>query len=287
MGRRRAFLHIGLPRSGGGFLDAMLLEHAEALAEVGVTAPATQADEMFRAAIEIRRDHRAWGYPRKAVEGTWAQLCRRAQKGHGDVVVSQELLATCTRPQIDLLLDTLTGFEVHVVITVREPRGPDLGEVAARWSAAVAGPQRVHVLVAPAAGDPREAIWRGLGELVGFDPTRMPLSDPRLPEHLVRSLARAVDGPPVSDDELLDRADRWRKALAEGGYDVRGDSADLLPGAGARALTHAERLEVATDVLATLVVEVGALREDNQVLAKRGEKLERKRAKLKRRLGGD
>ena len=255
MARRKAFLHVGLPRSGGGFIESALAEHAEALVEVGITAAAVAPDETFRAALEIRRDHRAWGYPRRAVEGTWAELCRRAAKGVGDVVVSQELLASCTRSQIDLLLDALTAFEVHAVITVRDPSGPDLAEVAARWSAALRSPQRVHVLVAPADGDLRLALWNGLGDLVGFDATRLPLSEPTVPAHLVRSLLRAVDGPPATEDERLERAERWRKDLADGGYDVRGDSADLL-----RRRDEAQQLPVVLDVLAALVVEIGALR---------------------------
>ncbi|GAA1776318.1 hypothetical protein GCM10009795_022990 [Nocardioides hankookensis] len=285
MAKRKVYLHVGLPRSGAGFLAAALAEHAGALAEQGVQVPAASADEMFRAAIEIRRDHRAWGYPRKAVEGTWAQICRRAQTGQGDVVVSQELLATCTRPQIDLLLDTLAGLQVHVVVTARDAAGPDLAAVVERWSAAVKEPQRLHVLVVPTEGDAREAVWRGLGEVVGFDAGRLPLPEPTLSTALVRSLIRAVDGAPASDDELLERAERWRKSLADGGYDVRGDTASLLPSDAPRPLALADQLQVTADLVAALVVEVGDLREENQVLTARTEKLEKKRAKLKRRLG--
>jgi hypothetical protein len=56
MGRRTAYLHIGPPRSGGAFLDSALAEHAEALEVGGLRHPAISAEQMFRAAIEIRRD---------------------------------------------------------------------------------------------------------------------------------------------------------------------------------------------------------------------------------------
>jgi hypothetical protein len=287
MARRKVYLHVGLPRGGGGFLDAALAEHADALAEAGILHPAVTPDEMFRAAIEIRRDHRAWGYPRKAVEGTWAQICRRAHKGEGAVVLSQELLAACTRQQIELLLDGLSGFQVHVVITVRDSAGPDLAEAVARWSLAVKEPQRLHVLVVPTEGDGRAAVWHGLGEIVGFDAATLPLPEPTLSAHLVRSLTRGVDGPPVTEDELIERAERWRKALADGGYDVHGDSASLLPQptAAARPLGLDQQLQLTADLIATLLVEVGELREENQVLLARTDKLEKKRAKLKQRLG--
>ena len=91
MAKRKAYLHVGLPRAGGAFLDAALAEHADALGEHGIRHPAISAEEMFRAAIEIRRDHEAWGYQRREVEGAWAEICRQAHKGKGDVVFSQEL----------------------------------------------------------------------------------------------------------------------------------------------------------------------------------------------------
>ncbi|MFC6342276.1 hypothetical protein ACFP8W_09825, partial [Nocardioides hankookensis] len=76
-----------------------------------------------------------------------------------------------------------------------------------------------------------------------------------------------------------------RKSLADGGYDVRGDTASLLPSDAPRPLALADQLQVTADLVADLVVELGDLREENQVLTARTEKLEKKRAKLKRRLG--
>src|SRR4029077_7430649 len=83
--------------------------------------------------IEIRRDHKAWGYERREVEGTWAEICRQARKGRGDVVFSQELLAACSPPQIALLLDTLAGFEVRLVVTARDPGT----QLVAAWAGSV------------------------------------------------------------------------------------------------------------------------------------------------------
>ena len=166
MAKRKAFLHIGPPRTGGGFLDSALAEHADALADVGVRHPAISAEEMFRAAIEIRRDHQAWGYQRREVEGAWAAICRRAWKGKKDVVLSQELLAGCTPDQVDLLLDGLHGFAVHVVVT-----GSDL---PAAW-APVVKPERLHGIEVPAT-DPEQAVWTAFGAIVGFDASTLPLS---------------------------------------------------------------------------------------------------------------
>lgn len=366
MGRRRAYLHLGLPRTGGAFLDSALAEHADALAEAGLCHPAISAEEMFRAAIEIRRDHQAWGYERREVEGAWAEICRRAQKGRADVVFSQELLAACTAPQIALLLDTLSGFDVHLIVTARDPAsqlvaawagaveagrsmsfskfrqrvmdparehdqaqrfwaGQDLGGVLARWSDAVRGPDRVHVVVVPAdSDDPREDVWSALGEITGFDAVDLPLAlDPvSRPDPttiaVLRQVNRAVDGrlaarahrtvvrrylsegtvsdvpaPAIPADlhaALHDLGERWRKDLADGGYDVLGDTAALLPAArrpGAVApdeVPPEERLSAATDVLANVLVEVARLREHNQALELRNAKLEKKRRRLKQKL---
>ncbi|GAA4374025.1 hypothetical protein [Nocardioides caricicola] len=168
MAKRKAYLHIGPPRTGGGFLDSALAAHAAELEAAGVRHPAISAEEMFRAAIEITRDHKAWGYQRREVEGAWAEICRRARKGKSDVVFSQELLATSTAAQVDLLLDGLAGFEVHVVVTARES-----GLVLDAWKHAVR-PERWHEIVVPST-DAEQAVWTAFAAVVGFDPTGLDL----------------------------------------------------------------------------------------------------------------
>lgn len=282
MAKRKAYLHIGPPRTGGGFLDSALTEHADALEAMGVRHPAISAEEMFRAAIEIRRDHRAWGYQRREVEGTWDGICRRAWKGRHDVVFSQELLAACTPEQIDLLLDGLHGFQVHVVVTAREPGaqllpdwvGPDLGEVLHAWSPVVR-PDRLHVVVVPET-EPERAVWTAFGEIVGFDAAALPLAP-----HWTAT--RQV--PRRAYPDLLEVGERWRKQLADGGYDVRGDSAALLPVEGADVVDEpVDERVVSSGALADVVAEVTRLRRHNQALAERNAELERKRKKLKRKL---
>lgn len=283
MAKRKVFLHIGPPRTGGGFLDSALTEHAAALEALGVGHPAISAEEMFRAAIEIRRDHQAWGYQRREVEGTWAGICRRAQKGRHDAVFSQELLAACTPAQIDLLLDGLHGFAVHVVVTACEPGsqllpdwvGPDLGDVLRAWSPVVR-PDRLHVVVAPET-DRERFVWRAFGEIVGFDADRLPLA----PQW---TATRPM--PQRAYPDLLEVGERWRKQLADGGYDVHGDCAALLPVEGVDAGDQevAGTEVVSTGALADVLAEVTRLRAHNQALEERTAKLERKRRKLKQRL---
>lgn len=258
MARRTAYLHIGLPGSGGGFLGSALAEHEDALTHVGLRHPAVSAEEMFRAAIEIRRDHKAWGYGRREVEGTWAEICRRAHKGKADIVLSQELLAGCTADQIALLLDTLDGFDVRAIITAREAdrEDPELGQVSARWSSVIGRDNRVHLFLVPADAEARTWIWQQIGDLTGFDATALSVAGSGLPPYLVRSLAHASG---------LDSAQ------------LPGEVVDAEAGSE-------EQLWWTTDVLSATLVEVARLREHNKALEERNAKLEKKRSKLKKKL---
>ena len=76
---RKSFLLVGRRMHRLPVLTAALAHHRDALASWGL-APRKSADEMFRAAVEMRRDHKAWGLRRRDVEGTWARVCRRALK---------------------------------------------------------------------------------------------------------------------------------------------------------------------------------------------------------------
>ncbi|MCW2797378.1 hypothetical protein [Nocardioides sp.] len=304
MARRKAFVHIGLPHSGGAILDPALEHHEASLSRLGVHRPAKSADEMFRAAVEILRDHRAWGYRRRDVEGSWSAVCRRARKGKGAVVVGQHLLAAAAPVEIDLFLEGLAGFEVHIVVIAAAPANQatapneagDLSGVLDRWAAALRRPDRVHVIVAPDIDRRAQAIWAAYGRIVGFDASALHLPDLSTTE-AARTLAlrhsplwefdRALTSldPHESRVEL---ADRWAKDIADGGYDLHGDTADLIPVRGAaRSWTASgteDRLRAAEGLLGDALVESARLRAHNEVLEQRLATLQRSRKKLKRRL---
>lgn len=293
MATRAAYLIVGLPHGGGTFLPAALRAHTEALAAGGLRQPARSADEMFRAAVEIRRDHRAWGLRRRDVEGAWADVCRRAYPTKGDVVVGHDLLAGATDAEIALLLDRLPGFDVHVVVAAgpadaRLPLFPDdhdLGAVLTRWAAHVRGADHVHLLVTDP--DDPAATWAALGRVVGFDPASAPLpadlSRDTGPDLAALRVLAAATGSLAEPDDLREAAEAWAKIAAEGGYDVHGDLGGLAP----RPRTPDEadpRSGVVEEALADAVAELTRLREANARLAERNATLERKRTKLKRRL---
>jgi hypothetical protein len=181
MAKQMAFLHVGLPHSGGDLLDAALREHASTAHGLvddrgrRLRLPARSEMEMSNAAVEMRRDHRDWGLRRKDVEGSWAQLCRRAIKNKDTVVFSHHLLAGCPPEGIALMVDQLPGCAVHVVVTVGAPdpravmfpEDYDLTSVVERWSAAVQKPDRLHLIqVDP---DRPNDAWHRFGDVLGIN----------------------------------------------------------------------------------------------------------------------
>lgn len=245
MRRRDAFLHLGPSRLGTDLLHEALDAQHDVLTTRGVRRVGTP-DAAFRAAVELGRDHRAWGFRRREVEGAWAGLCRDAQRDRRRtraVLVSERLLAGLRPPQVDLMLDQLAGFRPHVVLTASAPDagctagdpGTDLVDVLDRWAPAVGDPARIHVLVVPPG--PRErarlAVWRAFGEVAGLDDLAL-----RVPAAWADGADGADEEPVAATDpghreeehaRLTGLALTWIGALAASGHDVRGDLADLLP----------------------------------------------------------
>lgn len=161
--KRKVFLHIGVP-GVGDVVEVALAHHREALVELGIDVPARSPEETFLASLEILREHKAWGFSRKEVEGQWSELCRRVWKTKQTVTLSLPLVAPASRPEIDLLLDGLSGLQVNVVVIA----GPDddLDDIAHRWGAAVRKPERLHV-VRLDEPTPKKA-WKAFGKVAGF-----------------------------------------------------------------------------------------------------------------------
>ena len=296
MAKQKAFLHIGLPHSGGDLLDAALRasRRHRLVDDRGrrVRLPARSEMEMFNAAVEIRREHRAWGLRRKDVEGSWAALCRRAIKNKDTVVFSHHLLAGCTPDEIALLVDQLPGCAVHVVVTVGPPDPRvalfpdeyDLTAVLDRWSAAVRGPDRVHVVAVDP--DRPEEAWHAFGSVIGVDTgslglpaTPVPATDPAA----LRLLAESA-GDLATYDDLASLPDEWAKFVADRGYDLRGDLPTPAPPSAVPQSGTQHQLDTVAEALTETVAEVVRLRTRAAELEQRNAKLERKRLTLKRKL---
>ena len=65
---QRVFLHVGVHKSGTTHLQGELLRRRVALREAGVLYPGSES-RMFRAALDVRANHHAWGLRRRDVRG--------------------------------------------------------------------------------------------------------------------------------------------------------------------------------------------------------------------------
>lgn len=217
--RHRVYLHVGVPKSGTTFLQAALTQNRKALGEAGFLYPAGGEEQMFRAALDVRGNHKAWGRKRSDVEGTWDRLCRKARRHEGTTVISHELLAAASARQIASAQSMLAGLDVHVVVTAR-----DLGrQITAEWQEGVKHgrtadfqtfrtqilsdnrehkhaqrfwaaqdipdvlsrwasrlpAENVHVVCCPPPSADPGQLWRRFADGIGFDPDAFDPSGPR------------------------------------------------------------------------------------------------------------
>ena len=212
----RVVLHVGLPKSGTTFLQRSLAANAEALGDRGVLYPQTDDDAMFRAALDVRGNHKAWGRRRQDVEGAWDHLAARAHAHVGTTVISHEVLGAAAPRQVDRAMSMLKGLDVHVVVTARDPArqlvsewqegvkhgrrlsfaefeatvragqdgvaqhfrsAQDLPEVLGRWGHWLPA-DHVHLVTGAAEGADPRLLWTRFAEVVGFDPHGFPSAGP-------------------------------------------------------------------------------------------------------------
>jgi hypothetical protein len=125
----RIVVHVGLPKTGTTYLQALLAGHRDRLRAAGVCYPFLRPGALFHAAVEVRGSHAKFGLGAEEVAGTWAALCSRAREFSGTTVLGHEVLAGATTDQVRAALAPLAGLDVHVVVTAR-----DLGRQAtAHW----------------------------------------------------------------------------------------------------------------------------------------------------------
>jgi hypothetical protein len=267
----RVFLHIGLPKTGTTYLQRTLWENKAALTEAGLLLPGRHRRRHLLASLDVRDD------PKLAdragdVDSPWADLVAEALDWDGDVLISHEFFGPASPDQVRRAVESLSGAEVHVVITAREmvglsisrwqeyvrnggrrpidrypsdrPYDPadawgwasfDLADILDRWGSVVAH-ERVHVLpMAPGAADPSELLGRFLGVL-GYAEVPM-----RTPE------TRVNEGLGVVEAELLRRTTPYMedfRSAADRGNWIRGYLATsaVMPAIGESFRPSDERL---------------------------------------------
>ncbi len=65
----RVVLHVGLPKTGTTYLQALLADHRDELRDSGVLYPFLRPGGMFHAAVEVRGSHEKFGLDPDAIAG--------------------------------------------------------------------------------------------------------------------------------------------------------------------------------------------------------------------------
>lgn len=121
---RRAFLHLGAPKTGTTFLQRVLWTNREALAEQGVDVPGANRGEHYRAAYDLRAVPAAPADPKRPMPelaGAWDRLAAAVRESPRPVAaISDERLAAATPEEADRAVTSLAPAEVHIVYTARE-----------------------------------------------------------------------------------------------------------------------------------------------------------------------
>ncbi|HET8718708.1 MAG TPA: hypothetical protein VFM50_13245 [Nocardioidaceae bacterium] len=116
---RTVLVHVGAPKTGTSFVQDVLFQHRDELASRGILYPADRFDEHFLAALDLME--LPWGGLEKEAVGAWDRLAEKVRAWDGTVIVSHEILATATRPQVRRALESFgEDAEVHVVLSARD-----------------------------------------------------------------------------------------------------------------------------------------------------------------------
>jgi hypothetical protein len=204
---RRVYLHIGAPKTGTTYLQAVCGRNRDALRSRGIEYPEAFGDAHHKAVWDLREtpDQREGT---KGIEGSWGRLVEIVNGADGDVLLSSEHFVFALRPQVERAVSSLDG-EVHVIYTARDlgrqvpavwqeriknqktvayhefvravidGSGPgaksfwgaqDAARALDRWATASTGisADRVHVVTAPPPGSARTLLWDRFASVLGL-----------------------------------------------------------------------------------------------------------------------
>lgn len=204
---RRAYLHVGSPKTGTTFLQQLLWAQQDVARDQGLMLPLGGFHDHYLACMDLRGRSDRPHLPEHAV-GSWDRLVDATSGWPGNVLVSHELFAAATADQADRAVESFApAFEVHVVITARdlvrqipaewqqhlksragvslpdfiagirddESRAgwfwsvQDSAGVARRWGRSLPASQ-VHVVTVPPDGSPPSILWERFATVLGLDP---------------------------------------------------------------------------------------------------------------------
>ncbi len=210
----RVVLHIGSMKSGTSFIQNVLGNNGDALAEHAISF----AGERWRDQVAAVQDLIGHGGPQQPPldpTGPWCRLVDQINATPGTVVVSMEFLAPRVTHKIELIRDALGG-QLEVVLTGRDlarniaamwlesvQNGSALGwddylaavraedrtspvarnfwnhqglaAIAQRWSDAV-GADHFTLMTVPPKGAPSDLLWQRFAQVLELDPAAFELN---------------------------------------------------------------------------------------------------------------
>ena len=205
---RKVLLHVGAPKTGTSFVQDLLFQNRERLAEEGILYPAHRFDAHFLAALDLMQ--LPWGGLEQQAVGAWDRLAAEVREWPGTVIISHEILATASKDHARRARESFgPDTEVHVVASVRDlvrqvpaewqenvkhrrtlryqqflqqimdPMATgtiptwfwgvqDIPAILDRWAEELP-PERVHVVTVPRPGAPPTLLWERFASVFGLD----------------------------------------------------------------------------------------------------------------------
>jgi len=213
----KVLLHVGTPKTGTSYLQDVLFLNRKTLRAHGILYPADRFDAHFLAALDLMR--LPWGGLETEAVGAWDRLAEQVRNWHGTAIISHEILAHASAPQIERALASLGDAEVHVILSARDLvrqipaewqenvkhrrvisygsfleaiRDPARATETGSWFWAVQElpdilarwggtlpASRVHVITVPKPGSPRKLLWDRFTEAFGLGGLRLDLQEER------------------------------------------------------------------------------------------------------------